>query len=148
MGRALINKWMNHTSFYMADSELKRERGYGRYNPSAISRPTFYMSQALLQAIEAQAQGEYASRSGFVSGLLGFLLLSPLGQRMRENAERNSRTLAQELEQSLGLLQEQLPMSQIQELATASQRSPVQMLTYLTLLGLQSYEAGQRLNVK
>jgi len=132
----------------MTDSEQRRERGYGRYNPNAISRPTFYMSQALLQAIEAQAQGEYASRSGFVSGLLGFLLLSPLGQQIQENARRNNRTLTQELEQSLSLFQEELPIGEIQKLAASSQRSLVQMLTYLTLLGLQSYRQGKRLNLE
>lgn len=132
----------------MADSDQTRERGYGRYNPNAISRPTFYMSQALLQAIEAQAQGEYASRSGFVSGLLGFLLLSPLGQQIQENARRNNRTLTQELEQSLSLFQEELPIGEIQKLATSSQRSLVRMLTYLTLLGLQSYRQGKRLNLE
>lgn len=124
----------------------RKGSGHGRYNQSAISRPTFYMSQALLQAIEAQAQEEYASRSGLVSGLLSFLLLSPMGQQIRANARQNRRSLAQELEQSLNLFQEQLPVSEIQDLANLSQRSLTQMLTYLTLLGLQNYQAGDRLN--
>jgi len=60
--------------------------GYGRYNPSATSRPTFYMPDTLLHAIEAQAGCDHVSRSGLVSGLLNFLLLSPIGQRLKQNA--------------------------------------------------------------
>lgn len=117
-----------------------RASGYGRHNPEATNRPTFYMSDELLRAIQDQAQQERASRSGFVAGVLGFLLLSPIGQQLQKNAWRNNRTLAQELEQSLALFQEQLPLEQINQLAQASQRSPTQMLIYLVLLGLQVYQ--------
>jgi len=82
------------------------------------------MSNELLRAIPYPAEQEHASRSGFVTGLLGFLLLSRIGQQLQENASRNNRTLAQELEQSLGIFQEQLPVEQINQLAIASQRSP------------------------
>jgi UPF0716 family protein affecting phage T7 exclusion len=103
------------------------------------------MSDELLKAIHAQARKERASRSGFVTGLLGFLLLSPVGQQLQENASRNNRTLAQELGQTLALFQEKLPLKQISQLAAASQRSQTQMLIYLVLLGLQVYERD-RLN--
>jgi hypothetical protein len=104
------------------------------------------MSNELLRAIHIQAQQEHASRSGFVTGLLGFLLLSRIGQQLQENASRNNWTLAQELEQSLAIFQEQLPMEQINQLAITSQRSPTQMVTYLVLLGLQVYQERNRLN--
>jgi len=114
--------------------------GYGRYNPDATSRPTFYMTQELLKAIETQAQQEHASRSGFVTSVLGFLLLSPTGQQLKHNAQYNNRSLVQELEQTLALFQGQLPLEEITQLAAASQRSPVQMLAYLVLQGLQAHK--------
>lgn len=125
-----------------------RSGGYGRHNPDATSRPTFYMSDELLRAIEIQAQQEHASRSGFVAGLLSFLLLSLTGQQLLVNARNHNRTLAQELEQSLALFQEQLPLDEINQLAAISQRSSTQMLTYLVLLGLQVYQEVNRLNTE
>lgn len=119
---------------------------YGRHNPESTNRPTFYMSDELLRAIQIQAQQERTSRSGFVAGLIGFLLLSSIGQQLQENALLNHRTLAQELEQSLALFQEQLPLEQINLLAVTSQRSSDQMLTYLVLLGLQVYQAESGLD--
>lgn len=112
---------------------------------NATSRPTFYMNNQLLKAIEQVAEQEHASRSSFIASLLNFLLLSPLGQQLKENARLSNRTLVQELEQSLSLFQEQLPLADISQMAAASQRSPTQMLMYLVLLGLQSYQAGQLL---
>lgn len=109
---------------------------------NATSRPTFYMNNQLLNAIEQAAQQEHASRSSFVASLMSFLLLSSLGQQLQENARRSNRTLAQELEQSLNLFQEQLPLGDINQMATASQRSLPQMLTYLVLIGLQSYQGA------
>lgn len=106
------------------------------------------MSDELLKAIELQAEQERASRSGFVTSLLSFLLLSPAGQQLRKNAWYSNRALAQELEQFLVLLQEQLPLERIDQLAVASQRSLPQMLTHLVLLGLQTYQQVDRLNVE
>jgi len=120
--------------------------GYGRHNPDATSRPSFYMSEELLRAIQAQAQREHTSRSSFVTGMLNFLLLSQIGQQLQANALQNNRTLVQELEQSLVLFQEQLPLERINQLAASSQRSPAQMLTYLVLLGLQAYLTREELN--
>ncbi len=137
--------WQNDT---LSSEGRDGPSGYGRHNPDATSRPTFYMSDELLKAIQNQAQQEHASRSGFVAGLLSFLLLSPIGQQLQENARRNNRTLAAELEQSLALFQEQLPLQQINQFAQASQRSPTQMLTYLVLLGLQVYQETDRLNLE
>ena len=104
------------------------------------------MSSILLKAIEAQAKQEHSSRSGFMTSIMSFLLLSSNGQIIRENAKHNNRTLAQELEQSLSLFQQQIPQEQIEQLAAISQRSPTQMLTYLVLLGLNVYQEEKRLN--
>lgn len=133
-------KTLTHEETSLNSQNKERHSGYGRYNPDATSRPTFYMAQELLQAIEAQARQEHASRSGFVSSVLGFLLLSPIGQQLRKSAQYNNRSLVQELEQALALFQEQLPLEEITQLAAASQRSPVQMLTYLVLRGLEAYK--------
>ncbi len=132
----------------LSSENRDRPSGYGRYNPDATSRPSFYMSDELLQAIANQAQQERASRSSFVASLLGFLLLSPVGQQLQENARRNNRTLVQELEQSLALFQQQLPLEQINQLAVSSKRSQTQMLSYLVLLGLRAYQEGNRLNLE
>jgi hypothetical protein len=106
------------------------------------------MSDELLRLIEIQAQQERASRSSFVSSLLSFLLLSPTGQQLRKNAWHSNRTLVQELEQFLVLLQERLPLEQINQLAVVSQRSLPQMLTYLVLQGLQTYQESNWQNVE
>lgn len=103
------------------------------------------MSEELLRTIEAQAKRERASRSGFVTNLLVFLLLSPLGEQLQKNASLNRRTIVQELEHSLTLFQQQLPLQQINQLAEAAQRSQAQMLIYLVFLGLQAYQIGERL---
>ncbi|MBE9016797.1 hypothetical protein IQ272_11755 [Chroococcidiopsidales cyanobacterium LEGE 13417] len=104
------------------------------------------MPEELLKTIETQSQREHSSRSGFVTNLLFFLLLSPIGKQLQKNASLNHRTIAQELEQSLVLFQQQLPLHQINQLAAATQRSQAQMMTYLVLLGLQAYQAKERLN--
>ena len=118
----------------------------GADHPDNVKRPTFYMTSALLQAIEAQAEQENTSRFRFVTSLLTLLLLSPLGDQLQANARQNYRTLAQELEQALVLFEQQLPQEQIDELAHSSQRYSSQMLVYLVLLGLQAYQQGRRLN--
>jgi hypothetical protein len=124
----------------------ERTSGYQRHNPDASRRPSFYMSEDLLREIEAQAQQEHASRSGFVTSILTFLLLSPIGQQLRQNASLSNRTIVQELEQSLALFQQQLPLQQINQLAVATQRSQAQMLIHLVLLGLQAYQVGEHSN--
>ena len=104
-------------------------------------RPTFYMSTDLLAAIEAQCtiEGD-KKRSPFLSELLSLLLLSPIGQHLRENAKKSRRSLVHELESNLILFNEHIPTERIVELAEASQRHPDQMLVRLVLLGLRVYE--------
>lgn len=122
------------------NSEARNEReGYVRYNPGAIKRPTFYMTEELLAAIKIKAHQEHTSCSGFVVRLLSFLLLSPTGQQLQKNALANNRTLAQELEQFCLLLHEQLVLEEVNQLATLSQEFPPQILNHLLLLGLQDY---------
>ncbi|MBE9046999.1 hypothetical protein IQ255_21785 [Pleurocapsales cyanobacterium LEGE 10410] len=104
------------------------------------------MTNELFQAIESQARQERTSRSRLVTSLLSFLLLSPIGQQLQENARQNNRTLAQELEQTVVILKQQLPHELISELASASQRSPANMIIYLVLLGLEVYLQGERIN--
>jgi len=64
-----------------------------------------------------QAEQEHASAPALWLAYW-VLLLSRIGQQLQENASRNNRTLAQELEQSLGIFQEQLPVEQINQLAS------------------------------
>ena len=119
---------------------------YQRYNLNATQRPTFYMSSVLLKAIETRSKQEHTSRSGFVASILTFLLLSPIGQQLQENARVNNLTLAQELEKTLALFEQQLIQKQVSQLAVTCQRSSDQMLIYLALLGLRVYQEGERLD--
>jgi len=103
-------------------------------------RPTFYMSTELLAEIDAQcAQDGGKKRSPFVGELMELLLTGPIGEQLRENAEKNRRSLAHELEANLVLFNKYVPTDEIAELAEASQRNPDQMLVRLVLLGLKVY---------
>jgi hypothetical protein len=103
-------------------------------------RPTFYMSTELLAAIDEQcAQEGGKKRSPFLAELMELLLTSPMGEQMRENAAKNKRSLAHELEANLVLFNDHIPMAEVAELAEASQRNPDQMLVRLILLGLRVY---------
>jgi hypothetical protein len=109
-------------------------------HPEGACRPTFYMSTELLAAIEAQCAVEDKKRSPFVAEVLEFLLTSPIGEQLRENAQKHRRSLVHELESNLVLFDEHIPTARIVELAEASQRHPDQMLVRLILLGLRVYE--------
>jgi hypothetical protein len=104
------------------------------------SRPTFYMSTEIVEAIEAQSDIEGVKRSPFVAELLEFLLLSPIGIKLRESAQERRRRLMDELQLNLVLFSDRLPTDKIIELAKASQRDPDQMLVYMVLMGLRVYE--------
>ena len=58
------------------------------------------------------------------------LLLTPIGQSLRQKAKQNNQTLAQELADVLAEF-EKIPTEQIAQLSEASQKTPLQMLTYL-----------------
>jgi hypothetical protein len=104
-------------------------------------RPTFYMSAELLAAIDAQcAQDGGKKRSPFLAELMELLLTSPIGEQLRENAAKNRRSLAHELEANLVIFNDHIPTAEIAELAEASQRNPEQMLVRLVLLGLRVYK--------
>jgi hypothetical protein len=102
-------------------------------------RPTFYMSTELLAAIDAQCTQDGKKRSPFLAELMALLLTDPVGEQLRENAAKNRRSLAHELEANLVLFNEHIPTAEIAELAEASQRNPDQMLVRLVLLGLRVY---------
>ena len=106
-------------------------------------RPTFYMNKELLEAIEAQCATEgNKKRSPFLAEILGLLLQSSTGERLRENAQKHRRALVNEIEANLLLFNEHIPTERICKLADASQRHPDQMLVRLILLGLRVYEHG------
>ncbi|WP_416671429.1 hypothetical protein [Egbenema bharatensis] len=109
-------------------------------HPEGACRPTFYMNAELLAAIESQSTAEDKKRSPFVAEVLEFLLASPTGEQLRENAQKHRRSLVHELESNLVLFNEHVPTDRIVELAAASQRHPDQMLVRLILLGLRVYE--------
>ena len=99
------------------------------------------MSTELLAAIDAQrAQDRGKKRSPFLVELMELLPTGPIGERLRENAEKNRRSLAHELEANLILFNDHVPTAEVAELAEASQRNPDQMLVRLVLLGLRVYK--------
>lgn len=110
-----------------------------------VCRPTFYMSEELLNRTAAQAQEEGMTMSRFVVTILNFLLLSNIGQILQENSRSNQRTLIQELKHNLILFNEQLPTDEIYQLAAISQRTSDQMVIYLVLLGLRVYKANSEI---
>ena len=75
-----------------------------------------------------------------INDLLNLLLITPAGIQMRWRALQNQRTLAEEVEKQVIYSQKDFPIERICQLAKDSQRTPVQMLDYLTLLGLKVYE--------
>jgi hypothetical protein len=125
-----------------ANTPRKSKDGDSKEGKPADSgcRPTFYMSTELLAAIDAQCGQEGGKkRSPFLAELMELLLTSPMGEQIRENAVKNKRSLAHELEANLVLFNEHIPTAEIAELAEASQRNPDQMLVRLILLGLRVY---------
>jgi hypothetical protein len=126
-----------------ANTPRKSKDGDAKEGKPADSgcRPTFYMSTELLAAIDAQCEQEGGKkRSPFLAELMELLLTSPMGEQLRENAAKNKRSLAHELEANLVLFNEHIPTAEIAELAEASQRNPDQMLVRLVLLGLRVYK--------
>ena len=122
----------------IADTPQKTKKGE---SADSGCRPTFYMSTELLAAMDAQcAQDGGKKRSPFLAELMELLLTSPIGEQLRENAEKNRRSLAHELEANLVLFNDHVPTAEIAELAEASQRNPDQMLVRLVLLGLRVYK--------
>jgi hypothetical protein len=111
-----------------------------------VCRPTFYMSEELLNRVAEQAKEEGITMSRFVVTILNFLLLSSVGQKLQENSRSNQRTLVQELKQNLILFNEKLPTDEIHQLAATSQRTSDQMAIYLVLLGLQVYKANPEID--
>ena len=120
-----------------ANSPRKHQSGEGS---DGGCRPTFYMSTELLAAIDAQCAQDGKKRSPFLAELMELLLTSSAGTRLRDNAAKNKRSLAHELEANLVLFNEHVPTAEIAELAEASQRNPDQMLVRLVLLGLRVYK--------
>lgn len=117
---------------------MSKERKTGTQK---VCRPTFYMSEELLNKVAKQAKEEGMSMSRFVVEILNFLLLSCIGQKFQENIRSNQRTLVQELKHNLILFDKQLPTDEIHQLAAISQRTSDQMVIYLVLLGLRVYQA-------
>jgi hypothetical protein len=134
--------WALEMSDSAANTPRKSKDGHAEDGKPADTgcRPTFYMSTELLAAIDAQcAQDGGKKRSPFLAELMELLLTSPMGEQLRENATKNKRSLAHELEANLVLFNEHIPTAEIAELAEASQRNPDQMLVRLVLLGLRVY---------
>lgn len=87
-----------------------------------------------------QVWGEVASPPQMIADLTKALLSEPLIGQLQEKAAQNRRTLGQEVERNLILFREQIPLTEITDLAKATQRSPDEMLIRLILVGLEVYK--------
>ena len=108
-------------------------------------RLTLYMSEELYNQVINQSKENETTKSRLIVDLLNLFLMSPVGQKLQENAKKNRRSLHQELESNLVLFNEQIPTEEISRLAETSQRNPDQMLIHLVLLGLQVYREKEEL---
>jgi hypothetical protein len=111
-------------------------------------RLTLYMSEELYNQVINQSKENETTKSRLIVDLLNLFLMSPVGQKLQENAKKNRRSLHQELESNLVLFNEQIPTEEISRLAEISQRNPDQMLIHLVLLGLQVYREKEELGEK
>jgi hypothetical protein len=111
-------------------------------------RLTLYMSEKLYNQVINQSKENETTKSRLIVDLLNLFLMSPVGQKLQENAKKNRRSLHQELESNLVLFNEQIPTEEISRLAETSQRNPDQMLIHLVLLGLQVYREKEELGEK
>lgn len=132
-----------------------------------IARPSIYMSRQLEMAIEEIAVRDESSKSRIISDVMELLILSPIGQKLCERAKLNRQTLAQMLEetlteseeplseevamlvhgshkqnavQMLTYLMQELPSAEIIQYAKNSRRPPLDMLIYLSEIGLRFYK--------
>lgn len=106
--------------------------------PGGENRITVYLNNELLRTLEARARKERNSRSGLVTSVMGFLLLSPVGERLQATADQNQRSLAQQLENTLVIFRQPATEEAIDELAKASQKTSDQIISELlnTLLSV------------
>ncbi|KYC43745.1 hypothetical protein WA1_00850 [Scytonema hofmannii PCC 7110] len=106
-------------------------------------RLTLYMTESLYTLLESQSQVDGISMSGLTVNLLSLFLASPQGQKLKEEAKQQHRTLIQQLENDLLRFEKELSpetLSEIQRLAELSERSLDQMILYLVKLGLRIYK--------
>lgn len=105
-------------------------RRSNKRTPGASSRSAIYLSFELSSAIEARAEAERDSKSGLIADLLQLLLLTPSGKQLVANAEAHQQTLAQELERSLILFEDQFPVlgQKLQENAERDRQTLAQEL--------------------
>lgn len=132
-----------------------------------VARPSIYMSRELEMGVEKIAARDEVSKSRIISDVLELLILSPIGQILCERAKLNQQTLAQVLEealtkseeplseeitmlvhgshaqsatQMLTYLMQELPSAEIVQYAKNSRRPPLDMLIYLSEIGLRFYK--------
>ncbi len=117
-----------------------KQQRISKRNPGASSRTTIYLEEEIKSFIEEQARHERNSNSGFISDIMSVLLHGAVGQQLVQNARKQGRTLAQEIERNLILFADRVPTERIIELAEASDRTPDVMLVRLVLRGLEGYQ--------
>lgn len=103
-------------------------------------RMSLYMEPDLFNAIEADvAASGTGNKNSWVVGLLQLVLLSDVGETLKEFAQNDQKTVLDELKELLTILDRDVPLPEIRELARATQRNTPQMLVYLLRIGLKTY---------
>ncbi len=114
-------------------------RGYLRRGQEDTSRPSFYMTNSLLEELDAQAAAENTNRSALVTEIITLALTSDLGKELRKSAKTNQRNLGQEIRYVLA----KLPLEEIMKLADEEKReTAIELLVELISLGLEKYKQG------
>lgn len=105
-------------------SKSGRPTRSARRTPGAMHRTAVYMTGEVLNSITDQAELEGNSKSGLNSDLLELLLLSPVGQKLREVTQKiDRRSITQELCELLEVLLLSPAGQKLQKLADINQVS-------------------------
>lgn len=98
------------------------------------------LSETVERELERVAKSQFQTPDQIIAELISTVLASRVSDKLVTLAQKNRRTLTQELERNLVLFKEQINFEEITQLAEATQRTPDEMITRLALIGLEVYK--------
>lgn len=134
------DRWSEYDAETEGDSTTFLQVEQHPASTASDRRMSVYMNDELMQLLTRQVKQDTTNKNTFVTRLLHLLLISPIGRNLQIAAQRNGRTLLEELRSFLALLDKYVPMDEVNQLAEESHRTPEQMMTYLLLVGLKVYK--------
>lgn len=109
---------------------------------SSTRRISLYLETPIATELNQQVESDGPNVNSWANNLFHIIFLSPGGQKMREFASEAEKPYLELLRDLVSLLDKRVPIDRIAKLATSSQRNIIQMMIYLMILGLKSYESG------